>query len=212
MDDTGGRTTYTDAFRVSIAKLRRQDPEFAAKQTGVTYDKERGIFVIESLGKEIHITFPEGRVVFADSEKLLPRDWSLITLNYLSRGDGRPLTGKLISYRELDAGDVFYPNLKQKVIERLAKDFGSKKPAEIQDIFTKYKSTPAEGCDIGGVLHLFPRFPITVKLWLADEEFPPSANVLFDSSAGGYLHTEDVAAAAYIIGDALCSPRKYKLG
>ena len=209
MDDTGGRTTYTDAFRLSIQKLRHQEPNFAAKQTGAIFDRERGIFIMESLGKEIHITFPEGKVFLGRQDKLLPRDWSLITLNYLSRGDGRPLTGELISYRELEAGDVFYPNLKQKVIERLAKELGTKKPERIREIFAQYKSTPAEGCDIGGVLHLFPRFPITVKLWLADEEFPPSANVLFDSSAGGYLHTEDVAAAAYIVGDALCSPEKY---
>jgi len=34
--------------------------------------------------------------------------------------------------------------------------------------------------------------PITIVLW-TDEELPPTANVLFDESAGKYLNVEDLS-------------------
>jgi hypothetical protein len=203
-DERGGRrTAYRKAFEVALEKYRRQDPLFAARQTGTFYDGEKRCFTFESMGRETRVTFPGGEACWAGESTPLSMDWHLITINYLARGDGRPLTGRLISYRELDGGQVFFPNLKEKTIDRLGAVLGQKKPAEILRIFSLYKGQPVDGCDLGALFHLFPRFPVTIKLWLADEEFPPSANILFDAAAGGYLHTEDIAAAASIVANCL---------
>ncbi len=200
---SGRRTAYRRAFEVALEKFRRQDPHFTAEHTGTRYDAERRRFVFDSMGKEVHVSYPAGDAGWAADGQTLPMDWHLITINYLSRGDGRPLTGRLISYRELDGGQVFFPNLKEKTIDRLAAVLGRKPAAHIKKVFGRYRGSPAGGCDLGATFNLFPRFPVTVKLWLADEEFPPSANILFDAAAGGYLHTEDVAAAASIVANCL---------
>ncbi len=202
-DVDGGRTPYQKAFQVALEKFRQQDPSFAAAHTGATFDAEKGWFSFESMGKLAHVTYPEGKACWVSDGTPLPLSWHLITINYLSRGDGRPLTGRLISYRELDGGHVFYPNLKEKTIDRLAAKMGCRTPVQNERIFSLYKGTPVGGCDLGAEFYLFPRFPVTVKLWLADEEFPPSANILFDAAAGGYLHTEDIAAAASIVANCL---------
>lgn len=198
-----GRTPYRKAFEVAMAKYRQQNPLFAAAHTGTGYDKENQRFYFASMGRQVWVTYPAGEVCWAEDGKKLPMDWRLITLNYLSRGDGRPLTGHLISYRELDGGHVFYPNLKAKTIDRLAAELGSKTEVEIKNILSHFQGTPVQGCDLGATFYLFPRFPVTVKLWLADDEFPLSANILFDAAAGGYLHTEDIAAAASIVATCL---------
>lgn len=202
-DANSGRTPYRKAFEVALEKLRQQDPLFAAAHTGTGYDRDKGRFFFSSMGREVYVTYPGGEVRWAQNGGTLPLDWSLITLNYLSRGDGRPLTGHLISYRELEGGHVFFPNLKAKTIDRLAAEMSRKTPQEIATIFSRFKGTPVQGCDLGATFYLFPRFPVTVKLWLADEEFPMSANILFDKAAGGYLHTEDIAAAASIVAACL---------
>ena len=200
MSESSARTPYKHAFETALTTLHQQDPHFAAAQTGTAFFQDEGRFLLESMGEKVHVTFETGDVTWARDGKELPLDWRLITINYLSRGDGRPLTGKLISYRELDGGHVFYPNLREKVIDRLAANLGHRNKEDILSHFRRFKGTPVEGCDVGAVFYLFPRFPVTVKLWLPDEEFPASANILFDSSAGGYLHTEDIAAAASIVG------------
>ncbi|MBM4467033.1 MAG: DUF3786 domain-containing protein, partial [Chloroflexi bacterium] len=47
--------------------------------------------------------------------------------------------------------------------------------------------------DASFLFPMFPRLRLAVVLYLADEEFPASANVLFDAAAGHYLPTEDLA-------------------
>ena len=58
------------------------------------------------------------------------------------------------------------------------------------------KALGGESLTYGDAAFLFPMFPrlrLAVVLYLADEEFSASANVLFDAAAGHYLPTEDLA-------------------
>jgi hypothetical protein len=202
--DNSGRTPYRKAFEVALEKYRQQNPFFAATHTGTRYDEDNCRFSFASMGQDLYVTYPGGDVCWARNGQELPLGWRLITLNYLSRGDGRPLTGQLISYRELEGGKVFFPNLKAKTIDWLAVELSSRTVTEIKKVFSRYEGTPVVGgCDLGATFYLFPRFPVTVKLWLPDEEFPMTANILFDAAAGGYLHTEDIAAAASIVATCL---------
>jgi len=42
-------------------------------------------------------------------------------------------------------------------------------------------------------IYALPLVPIHAVLWSTDSEFPPSANILFDSSVSSYLSTEQTA-------------------
>ncbi len=46
--------------------------------------------------------------------------------------------------------------------------------------------------DIAVTIPAFSRVPITLVLWRGDDEFPPNANILFDSTILDYLSAEDV--------------------
>jgi len=48
-------------------------------------------------------------------------------------------------------------------------------------------------------LKALPRVPLTVTLWLGDEELPPEGNIIFDSSITGYLPTEDITVLCEIL-------------
>lgn len=41
--------------------------------------------------------------------------------------------------------------------------------------------------DIAFLIPFLPRFPVTLKVWFADEEFPASGRLLLDASADRYL-------------------------
>lgn len=48
-----------------------------------------------------------------------------------------------------------------------------------------------------------PRYPMWLKIWFADEEFPASGRLLLDESAPHYLTIEDAVTAASLILDRL---------
>ena len=48
-----------------------------------------------------------------------------------------------------------------------------------------------------------PRYPVRLKIWFADKEFPASGRLLLDESAPHYLTIEDAVTAASLILDRL---------
>ncbi|MEJ2208321.1 MAG: DUF3786 domain-containing protein [Anaerolineae bacterium] len=64
----------------------------------------------------------------------------------------------------------------------------------------------AESLSFGDASFLFralPRLWMAVVLYVADDEFPASANVLFDASASHYLPTEDMAVLGGLLASRL---------
>ena len=45
----------------------------------------------------------------------------------------------------------------------------------------------ASNADIAFLIPFLPRFPVTLKVWFADEEFPASGRLLLDASADHYF-------------------------
>lgn len=76
----------------------------------------------------------------------------------------------------------------------------SQEPAEqIKAAFHILDASIEEGADICAKIPLFPRFPLTIKLWLGDDEIKGSANILFDISANHYLDTEAINEAGIMV-------------
>jgi len=53
--------------------------------------------------------------------------------------------------------------------------------------------------DIAFRIPFLPRFPVIMKIWQADEEFPASGRMLLDASADHYLTVEDAVTVAEIL-------------
>ena len=53
--------------------------------------------------------------------------------------------------------------------------------------------------DVAYRIPFLPNFPVLLKAWLPDEEFPASGRLLLDSSADHYLTIEDAVTVAEII-------------
>lgn len=57
--------------------------------------------------------------------------------------------------------------------------------------------------DLNVVLPFLPRFLLYLNIWFADEDFPPSARLLVDQSAGHYLTIEDAVAVGDVVMEQL---------
>lgn len=119
------------------------------------------------------------------------RDKTII-LHYLSLSKGTPASGKLIDFREIPGGNMYYSVFEKRVYEPFLKVFGER-PALFVEAAT---SLGGEGIDFGDSAFKFmvlPRIPINFILHRGDEDFPPACKVLFDSNISDHLPTEDIA-------------------
>ena len=60
--------------------------------------------------------------------------------------------------------------------------------------------------DVAYRIPLLPRFPVTLKVWLPDEEFPASGRLLLDASADHYFTIEDAVTVAEILIERIAVP------
>lgn len=185
---------FSQMEQAALARLTGRDPLEIGQKTGVIYDERTQAFCISSLGIDVSVGWPDCSIT--------PRlsAWhSLLILHYLDLADGFPLTGKDIPFGQMKSGMVRGGGIDRKC--ELA----------IQKLAVVNEDSVAEMCErLGGELissnaditiriPFLPRFPVTLKLWLPDEEFPASGRLLVDAAADHYLTIEDAVTVAELL-------------
>jgi len=162
-----------------------------------------------NFGKDITVKFLsdaysidlDNRKVMSLSCNIPAKDWAVILiLHYLDkRARGLPhLTGDWVSFKELEAGEIYYPAFRKRAIEPLLKKYG-KNPDGLLQVLDRLPAKKAKEGDAGISLEIFPGVPALIILWRGDDEFGPEANMLFDRSIAKIFCTEDIAVLAGFI-------------
>ena len=184
-------------------EYRKKDPLEISSRTGFPYSEERSCFTVSFLGKDYEIGFPEFTVVALKENT----DWcpltemtaaQILVIRFLTEGCQVSGTGKFLSYREIPWGEVYYRQFNGRCMMRLAFSFGNR-----LDVFCRALSNMGareiEAGDAGYEIELFRGFFIRFQLWEGDEEFPPSAQILFSDNFPAAFHAEDLVVACDII-------------
>lgn len=190
---------YQKGFLHSRKNFASKNPAEMASNSGAVYRPELSIITLQSLRQSIDVHFPDGKVVFSDSDLSPVWPWQLIILNYLYRADNTAVSNRLISYRELEGGGLFFPTFVRYSIEPLTRAFSNQPPEQIERACFKLADNIERKNCISAVFSFLPRFPVTVQIWPPDEEVGGSTNILFDASANHYLHTEDISAVGDMV-------------
>jgi len=190
-------------FAHNLKRFSSLEPDKIAENSGSVYDPVKGIISLVSLGRDIYVHYPQGKVFFKDSGLQPVWEWRYLLIHYLGRADNFPLSGELITYRETLYGKVFYLAFYKTCVLPLVERLAGDDPEKIKKACAALGAVCENTSDITAVFSLFPRFPVTVKIWMKDEELPGSANILFDSSANHYMHTEDIALAGGLVSEFL---------
>ena len=189
---------YREAFERSRNRFGADEPLEMARRAGGEFEPERSVIVLCSLGRRLQVSYPEGEVRFRDSSEQPMWQWRLVTLNYLSRADGKPPSGKLVAFRQLNGGRAYQHAFVNRTVGRLGELIDEHPAGLLQKALQSMGGSPVDLGDVGAVVRFMPRFPITVAMWRGDCELSSSASISFDSTANRYLHTEDAAVAAAI--------------
>lgn len=175
----------------AVDQLTAANPETVARGALAAFDRAGSCFNLPFLNRGYRVTFPGGKIYSEDGAEA-SLYLSIIILHYLVTADGTPLSGEWVSFRRLPGGDIYMVPFQRRAVEPFLKTFGGRPAA-----FTRAAAS------LGGyygptgtqsmIIPVLPRVPLNFILRPGDDEFPSSANILFDARASSYLPTEDYA-------------------
>jgi hypothetical protein len=182
---------YRDALEHVQREFAKRSLSKVLELSGAEPHGESGL-VIRYGGKLYQVRHPGGEINLCESKE--HGGWVEITdqiliLQYLTEVCGVLPSGKWISFRELPWGDNHYASFKLEAMEPLAKRFGSS-PAEFELACQKLGGKKLTMGDRAFAIPALPKLQLAFLLWLADEEWPARANILFDATASMHLNTE----------------------
>lgn len=183
---------YQQTFDLACETLRRMDLQERANRAGARYlkgsDGER--IVLECFSEPYEVVFP-GVTFLAPGKKVVSLVMRILILHYLIKADGTPLSGKWVPYKDVPGGMLYAPVFSRRVTEPLIKVFGNS-AAAFKEAGLKMGATMGDIGDASFSIQAFPLVPLQYVLWEGDEEFPPTLQLLFDSSVEHYLSLEDM--------------------
>ena len=190
---------YQEMKNAAWERLRSCDPLEIARKAGVLFDEKESAFSFVSLGRQIRVSYPGFQV-----EGALEEWHELVILHYLEMADGMPLSGDLITFGQLPQGLVRGGETDRETEKTLGEYFGDGQVEKITEICERLGAKIAESkADFTAVFEFLPRYPVTMNLWFADDEFPGTGKLLLDSSAGHYLSVEDAVTVGMVLLEAL---------
>ena len=188
---------FARMMQTAQERLLRHVPEEISEKAGVRY--ENGVFWVRTLGRRVEIQWPAGKITPPVST------WHTLTLlHYLDLADGTPLTGRTITFSQYKDGLVRGGGLDRDTELIVRRDLGVLPREELaRRCETLGAGLLPSNADFCARFDFAPRYPVWLKVWFADEEFPTSGRILDDESAPNYLTIEDAVTVGSLILDCL---------
>ena len=185
-----------------LERYQGEDPIAVSERTRIPYDADRRVFTLRLMGVTYDITWPEyeitahreGAIEYYPLETAA--NAKILVLRYLLEGSAAPANGNFLTYREFPWGEVYFRQFQGRCIFRLAYGFGGKLE-KFSEIMEKLGGTKLKYGDCSYEFEFLNDLKLRFILWSGDEEFPPSAQILFADNFSAAFHGEDMA----VVGD-----------
>ena len=182
---------------------KKADPQEIAARLAIPYDEEKKAFTLTFLGSVYNITYPDFQVGhLPDGAGYYPLEEmtyaKLLTIRFLLNGVATKGQGDFKTYREMPWGEVYLRQFDGRCIKRLAFSYGNRL-GDFNRIMEHIKATPVKYGDTAYELAIYPGYQIRFILWEGDEEFPPSAQILFSDNFPISFAAEDMAVMGDVI-------------
>ena len=195
------QNNYQVAFDSAAEELRNSDLIDRCAKSGATLEKVgNGDFIIKLLylNRICEIRIPEMRIAYEGSEEDIPVWAKILILHYLNRSKGLVLSASPITFRQVPGGSGYYPAYVKRALSPLVNAFGSD-PKLLIEAAKQLGGWENPQGDASVTIPAFPHVPLTIIVWKGDEEFPASANILFDATITENLSTEDIEVLCQMV-------------
>ncbi|MDO4522907.1 MAG: DUF3786 domain-containing protein [Eubacteriales bacterium] len=189
-------------FGLYMDQYRAMDPKAAAERLDIPYDEERQCFTVRMLQQTYEVSWPELEIhhlgeasdmYYALEEEIAAK---IFVMRYLTRGVLSEGTGNFLTYREVPSGEVYFRQFSGRCLARLAYGFGFKLN-RFEAGFQKMGGKKLSFGDVSYEIEFINRHYARFILWTGDDEFPPSAQMLFSDNFPLSFEAEDLA----VVGD-----------
>jgi len=195
-------------LRETREALQERDPAEMARRSGATCEVVAGEIRLEIRfwDRAYLITWPDLTVREKEGGPCTELIQASL-LDYLLLADGAPLENAWVSLRNLPRGSFYEQAYQSYSGNLLARSFRG----DLEGFRATARRLGGEPLDMGDAAYRFwalPRIPLAVLFWSGGEEFPDSAQVLFDKSASHYHHLEMLAHLGAMLCERLVRARE----
>ncbi|MGM9605250.1 MAG: DUF3786 domain-containing protein [Faecousia sp.] len=156
-------------------------------------------FTLKLLGRSFAIAHPDYAIRALDGGAVPPLPTQTFLLRYLLESKKITWTGTWKTFREMPWGEMYIKPYTGRVLTRAAFTFGTRIDA-FRAACEKMGATPLPHGDAGYQFDLIGDYRMQILVWEGDEEFPPSAQVLYsDNFAQGFAAEDRVVAGDILI-------------
>ena len=179
-------------------KFRALQPENVLNRlSGVTWDGKE--FTLTLLGRDFAISHPDYAIRALDGGTLPPLPTQTFLLRYLLESRDVAWKGEWKTFREMPWGEMYITPYTGRVLTRAAFTLGTR-IGKFRTAAEKMGAEPVPHGDAGFRFTLVGGYEMQILVWEGDEEFPPSAQVLYsDNFAEGFAAEDRVVAGDILI-------------
>ena len=192
-------------FEHYLEKYQSLDPAEAAERLDILYDESAKCFRFRFMGNDYEVDYPKFAIRalnHADGENggknLLPDNLSAQTfvLRYLLEGQYVKSSGKFMTFREVPTyGELYYQQFTGRCVKRLTFGFGYKLKAFAEAMERIPGASKVPMGDVSYEFELVNGYRMRFLFWEGDDEFPPSAQILYSDNFQFGFHAEDMVVA-----------------
>ena len=187
-----------EPFSFYEEKFRALQPENVLNRlSGVTWDGKE--FTLTLLGRDFAISHPDYAIRALDGGTLPPLPTQTFLLRYLLESRDVAWKGEWKTFREMPWGEMYITPYTGRVLTRAAFTLGTR-IGKFRTAAEKMGAEPVPHGDAGFRFTLVGGYEMQILVWEGDEEFPPSAQVLYsDNFAEGFAAEDRVVAGDILI-------------
>lgn len=188
-------------FAHYLGLFQKLDPAAAASQVkGIRWEK--GEFHLTLLGRSYAIAHPEYAIRPLDGGSGPSVTVQTFLLRYLTESVPTQWRGSWKTFREMPWGEVYMKAYSGRALARAAFTFGSR-PDAFRSACEKLGGEPVNHGDVGYEIPFIGNYRVQIFIWTGDEEFPPSAQILYSENFAEGFTAEDRAVAADLLISAI---------
>jgi hypothetical protein len=188
------KTGYEAAVRAAVEKLREVDLGARCSRLGLP-EPQHDFLRLRVFGIDMVLRLSDFQLFPAESEKPSKVSDRILVLHYLLCDLPIQETGELISFRQMDSGQFYWPAFLSRSVGPLVERMGNDLEL-LKKNLGRFDWQPVSLGDLGACIHAIGKVYVTLIYRIGDEEFPASADLLFDSSIKRVYPTEDAAVLA----------------